>query len=304
VFTRKLNDHLYIIDLKPKGIEHYIASYILKGTDSTAIIETGPKCSIPNLLEGLRETGIEKEDIDYLLVSHVHIDHAGGAGTLMQHLPNAKLIVHPNGARHMINPEKLWAASKQVLREVALAYQKIEPVPANRVVNAVEGAVVDLGGGIKLKVLETLGHASHHLGFLETLSNAIFHGDAAGIYIPDLNLTIPTTPDPLNLEMILASIQKIVEMNPTWLYYTHFGPVGNAVSRLKAYKMQINLWKKIVTEALDESNNLQVIYEKILKNDPQMNMATEYIKNHFFLQKGVVTQNIDGFIRYLKKKSV
>jgi len=302
MLTRKLNDHLYLIDLKPVGIENFIASYVLKGADSTAIIETGPTCSVPNLLTGLREIGIANEDVDYVAVSHIHIDHAGGAGTLMQHLPNAKLLVHAKGASHMINPEKLWEASKQVLGEVAIAYKEIQPVPENRIVTQVDGTIIDLGGGVQLRVLETLGHASHHLGFLENIGVGIFQGDAAGIYIPQLDVTIPTTPAPFNLELTLASIQKIINLAPKRLYYTHFGPVDNAVNRLKAYTTQLKLWKKTVSEAMNESDSVQVMYEKILKNDPQMRVAAEFIKNHMVLRRGVVMQNIQGFVEYLKKK--
>jgi len=97
--TKKLSNHLYIIDLKPTGVENFIASYVLKGEKATAIIETGPTCSIPNLLSGLREIGVRNEDVDYVMVSHIHIDHGGGAGTLMQHLPNAKLVVHVRGCQ-------------------------------------------------------------------------------------------------------------------------------------------------------------------------------------------------------------
>jgi len=302
MFTRKLNDNLYIIDLKPVGIEDFIASYVLKGADSTAIIETGPTCSIPNLLLGLREIGIANEEVDYVAVSHVHIDHAGGAGTLLQHLPNAKLLVHAKGAPHMINPEKLWEASKQVLGEIALMYKEIQPVPENRVVTPVDGTIIDLGGGVQLKVLETLGHASHHLGFFENVGMGIFQGDAAGIYIPQLDVTIPTTPNPFHLEMTLASIQKIVDMTPKRLYYTHFGSVKNAVNRLKAYTMQLKLWEKTVSEAMKESDSSQVMYEKILENDPQMRVAADFIENHMVLRRGVVMQNIQGFVEYLKKK--
>jgi glyoxylase-like metal-dependent hydrolase (beta-lactamase superfamily II) len=305
MFTRKLNDHLYLIDLKPVGIENFIGSYVLKGANSTAIIETGPTCSIPNLLSGLREIGVANGDVNYVAVSHVHIDHAGGVGTLLQHLPNAKLLVHAKGAPHMINPQKLWEASKQVLGEVALIYKEIQPIPENRVVTPVDGTIIDLGGDVQLKVLETLGHASHHLAFFENVGMGIFQGDAAGIYMPQLNVTIPTTPAPFNLELTLASIQKIVDMTPKRLYYTHFGPVNNAVDRLKAYTMQLKLWEKTVSEALNEGDSLQVIREKILENDTQMRVAADFIKNHHMvLRRGVVMQNIQGFVEYLKKKSL
>lgn len=302
MFARKLNDHLYLIDLKPVGIENFIASYVLKGADSIAIIETGPTCSVANLLMGLREIGVANEDVDYVAVSHVHIDHAGGVGTLLQHLPNAKLLVHAKGAPHMINPQKLWEASKQVLDEVAIVFKEIQPVPQNRVVTPVDGTIIDLGGGVQFKVLETLGHASHHLAFFENVGMGVFQGDAAGIYVPQLDVTIPTTPAPFHLELTLASIQNIMDMAPKRLYYTHFGPLNNAVDRLKAYTMQLRLWEKTVSEALKKGDSLQVMYEKILENDPQMRVAAEIIKNRMVLRRGVVMQNIQGFVEYLKKK--
>jgi len=300
----KLSSHLYLIDLKTVGIEKFIASYVLKGANSTAIIETGPSCSIPNLLSGLREIGIANEDVDYVAVSHIHIDHGGGAGTLLQHLPSAKLLVHAKGAPHMINPQKLWEASKQVLGEVAIMYKEIEPVPENRVVTPVDGTVIDLGGGVQLRVLETLGHASHHLGFFENIGMGIFQGDAAGIYLPQLDVTMPTTPAPFHLEMTLASIQKIMDMTPKRLYYTHFGTADNAVNRLEAYTTQLKLWEKTISEALNEGDSLQAMYEKILENDSQMRVAADFIKNHLVLRPGVVMQNIQGFVEYLKKKSL
>jgi len=300
--TRQLSENLYIIDLQPLGIPNFIASYVLRGKDSTAIIETGPTCSINNLLLGLQELGVSEEDVEYVAVSHIHIDHAGGAGTLMQHLPNAKLLVHPKGAAHMANPQRLWEASKQVLGEVAIAYQEIQAVPENRVVTPADGAVFDLGGNIKIKVLETLGHASHHLGFFEPSSNGVFQGDAAGIYIPPLNVTIPTTPAPFQLDTTVASIQRIIEMSPSRLYYTHFGPVENAVGHLNGYVAQLRLWEKTVAEAMKTGDNLQTMYQKILDHDPQMKKAEGLIRNHMVLRKGVVMQNIQGFVEYIKKK--
>jgi len=188
------------------------------------------------------------------------------------------------------------------LGEVAIVYKEIQPVPENRVVTPIDGTVFDLGGGVRFRVLETLGHASHHLGYLENVGVGIFQGDAAGIYIPQLDVTIPTTPAPFHLEMTLASIQKIMGVMPDSLYYTHFGPVDNAVNRLKAYTMQLKLWEKTVSEALNEGDSPQLINKKILENDPQMRVAAEFIKNHLVLRRGVIMQNIQGFVEYLKKK--
>lgn len=300
--TKQLSSHLHIIDLKPTGVENFIASYVLRGTKATAIIETGPTCSIPNLLTGLEEIGVKNKDIDYVMVSHIHIDHGGGAGTLMQHLPNAKLVVHPRGAPHIINPEKLWEQSKMVLGEVAIAYEKIEPVPENRVTTPSDGTIFDLGGSVQIKVIETLGHASHHLAYFDLDSQGVFQGDAAGIYFPQLDVTIPTAPAPFNLEVTLASLEKLIQLQPKRLYYTHYGPVDNAVERIRRYEEQLNLWASITSEAVKRGDTLESIHQQILEKDPQMKTAINFINRQLLLRKGVLMQNVQGYVEYFKKK--
>ncbi len=300
--TKQLSEHLHIIDLKPTGVENFIASYVLRGIKATAIIETGPTCSIPNLLLGLKEINVKNEDIDYIMVSHIHIDHGGGAGTLMQHLPNAKLIVHPRGAPHIINPEKLWEQSKLVLGEVAIAYGKIEPVPENKVITPSDGTLFDLGGSVQVKALETLGHASHHLAYFDSDSQGIFQGDAAGIYFPQLDATIPTAPAPFNLEMTLASLEKLAQLQPKRLYYTHYGPVENGVEKLKRYEEQLRLWASVVSEAVKRGDTIESVHEQILQKDPQMKAAIDFINKHLVLREGVVMQNVQGYVEYFKRK--
>jgi len=302
--TRKLSDHLYIIDLRPAGLENFIASYVLRGEKATAIVETGPTCSIPNLLAGLQEIGVKNEDVDYVMVSHIHIDHAGGAGTLMHNLPNARMAVHPKGAPHIIKPDKLWEQSKLVLGEVALIYGEIEPVAENRVITPSDGKIFNLGSSVQLRVLETLGHASHHLGYFDVESSGVFQGDAAGIYIPQLDVSIPTTPAPFHLELTLASLEKLVQLHPKRLYYTHYGPVENAIDRIKRYQAQLQLWARIVSEAVQKSDSPEDIRRQILERDPQMKTAAEFISKHLALRKGVVMQNIQGYVEYFKKKSL
>ncbi len=301
MLTRKLSDHLYIIDLKPLGLENFIASYLLKGEKAAAIIEAGPTCAVKNLLAGLREIGIKNEDVDYLMVSHVHIDHAGGAGTLMKHLPNAKLVVHSRGAPHAINPEKLWEQSKLVLGEVALGYGEIEPVPETRIMTPADGVTLNLGGSVQLRVVETLGHSSHHLGYFENCNRGVFQGDAAGIYIPQLDVTIPSTPAPLHLDVTLTSLEKLVKLEPRQLFYSHYGPVEKAVQRLRQYETQLKLWDRIVSEATKKGWTNNGIYAQILEKDPQMKGATEFIGKHWILRQGIVMQSIQGFIDYYRK---
>jgi len=300
MFSKKLSNSMYLIDLKPLGIENVIASYVLCG-NKVAIVETGPTVSIPNLLAGLQEIGIRNEEVDYVAVSHIHIDHAGGAGTLLQKLPNTKLIVHSRGAPHLIEPQKLWGATLQVLGKIAELYGKIETVPKGRILPAYDGMIIDLEDHIELKVLETLGHASHHLSFFENRSQGIFPGDAAGIYIKAHDIIVPTTPPPFNLEATLASINRLIMLKPKKLYYTHFGPTGNTIKKLKEYASRLKLWAKIISDSMKKGEDFDMICQKVLEKDDSMKPAADYIRNNLIFREGVIRQDIQGFIEYLKR---
>jgi len=300
MYSKKLNEFTYLIDLKPMGVESFIATYVLKGS-KVAIVETEPTSSVKNLLAGLRETGIRTKEIDYVAVSHVHTDHAGGAGTLLRYLPNARLLVHARGAPHLVKPEKLWRQAKQVLGEIAEMYGEIQPVPEERIITATDGMVIDLGEGMELKVLETLGHASHHLSFYESLGGGIFPGDAAGIYLNKFNIVIPTTPAPFHLEMALSSLDKLIKMAPKTLYYTHFGQASGAIKRMRAHVAQLKLWAKIVLEGMKCGEDMETIHERILEEDPSMEAISDFVKDHLVLRMGVVMQNLQGFIEYFRK---
>lgn len=298
--TKKLNDSLYLIDLKPGGLENFSASYVIKGKKA-AIVETGPSLTVKNLLAGLKEIGIKREEIDYVAVTHIHIDHAGGAGTLLPHLPNAQLLVHEKGIRHLVNPEELWTSSLQTLGSIAEMYGNFQPVPEERILIAKEGMVIDLGEGVNLKVLEMPGHASHELSFYEKNGNGIFPGDAAGIYLSKFDVIIPTTPPPFHLEIALSSLQRLIQMKPSWLYYSHFGPANNAVERLKNYAARLKLWGEIILEGMRNGENFEGIYGKILEKDPLTPDIADFLENHIIFSRGIVMQNIHGFIEYFRK---
>lgn len=301
MYTQKLNEFTHLIDLQPANL-HFIASYVLQG-NKTAIVETGPTNTVSNLLAGLKEINVQPSDIHYVLVTHIHVDHAGGAGTLLQHLPNAKLLVHSRGAPHMANPDKLWKQTQQVLGTLAQLYGGFEPVPPERITVAEDRATLDLGGGIELTVVETLGHASHHLSFYEKNSKTVYPGDAAGVYLDNLNVTIPTTPVPFHLKAALDSIQKLIELSPKNLYYTHFGAADQAVERLQAYSSQLKLWWEIVQDKMRQGQGASAIYREILKRDSSTRKAAEFIKRHQVLRRGVVKQNIQGLVQYFKRIS-
>jgi glyoxylase-like metal-dependent hydrolase (beta-lactamase superfamily II) len=300
--TRLIGKNLYQVELETGGYKELISSFILCG-EKPFLIESGPTNSVPNLLKALDELGIEREDIEYVAVTHVHLDHGGGAGTLLKHLPNAKVIVHPKGAPHIANPERLWPSSQSVLGPISDIFGKPEPIPENRIVAMTEGSL-DLGDGGTLTVLETPGHASHNLSFHESFNGGVFPGDAAGTYHPGWDVVVPTTPPPFYLETALASLDKLISLNPTALYFSHFGKATDGVRRLKEYKVQLQLWAKIALEGVKNNYSTKQICEAILEQDPVMHRLADYFSEHTIYSITVLDNSVSGFVEYAKKALV
>ena len=296
----KVEKHLYQIDVETAGIKNFIASYILKGKQ-VAMVETGPTSSVPNLLFCLKELNVKPEDVVYVAVSHIHLDHGGSAGRLLKYLPKAKVIVHPRGVPHLANPEKLWQQSREVLGNIAEMYGKPEPVPEERIIAATDGMTFDIGNNIRLKVVETLGHASHHLSYYEPLSEGIFPGDAAGIFLNEIDVIVPTTPSPFRLDVALASLDKLISLKPKVLYYSHFGKAYNAVEKLQTYAQQLKLWAKITRQGIENKDSLEAISKRIIESDVAVQKAKEYIKAHPVLSETVLNESVRGFIDFVEK---
>lgn len=216
------------------------AAYLIVEHGRGAFIDCGTNHSVPRLLAALDEVSLAPGDVDWLILTHVHLDHAGGAGELMARLPNAKLVVHPRGARHMIDPSKLWAGASAVYGEDAMRrdYGTLRPVSAERVVEAAAGHVVDLAGRA-LHCLHTPGHAKHHLAVHDVRENVCFTGDVFGLSYRQFDTAngafiLPTTsPVQFDPEALHASIRRLVALAPIAIYPTHYGCVHD-VPRLAA----------------------------------------------------------------------
>jgi glyoxylase-like metal-dependent hydrolase (beta-lactamase superfamily II) len=298
--TTQIGKNLYQVELNTGGIKQLICSYIIAGK-KPILVESGPTNSVPNLLAGIDELGISREAIQYVAVTHIHLDHGGGAGTLLRSLPNAKVIVHPRGAPHLVDPERLWPSSQAVLGYVSEVFGKPEPVPQDRIVVLTEGCF-DLGEGNSLCVTETVGHASHNLSFKESFNGGVFPGDAAGTYMPECGVVVPTTPPPFYLEAALASLDKLIALNPTALYFSHFGKADQPIERLKAYKVQLRLWADVAVAGVAVGKTLEEIRNDIVAADPVMTQVAPYVKDHKIYQKTVLENCVRGFVEYAKHK--
>lgn len=222
------------------------AAYLVVEQGRAAFIDVGTNHSVPRLLAALQAQGLAVEAVDHVLLTHVHLDHAGGAGALMRELPGARLVVHPRGARHMIDPSKLIAGATAVYGEdeMARSYGEILPVPAARVDEAGDGHVVDLAGR-PLLCLDAPGHARHHFVVHDQRSDSFFSGDTFGLSYRELDtdagpFILPTTsPVQFEPDALVASIRRMQSHRPAAMHLTHFGRVGQVDALADALVEQV-----------------------------------------------------------------
>ena len=262
---------IYCIDalyIKPQ-----VASiYLLQQADEAVIIETGTFYSVSNVLATLAELGIAKSRIKYVIPTHVHLDHAGGASEMMKHFDQASLIIHPRGVRHMIDPQKLIAGTIAVYGEEKFnrLYGNIEPICEARVIVAQDLDHFDVGGR-QLVFFDTPGHARHHFCIYDQLSNGVFTGDTFGIsYAPMKQLArglIPTTPpvqfDPVALH---ASISRIMSFNPDRLYLTHYGEFDNPASQVSSFNDWIDEYVNLCERQDCAAEDFEATLEQALQD--------------------------------------
>ena len=213
--------------------------WIVKGKSSAAVIETGTARSVPHILAGLAAHGIGRGDVSHVIVTHVHLDHAGGAGALLAELPHARLVVHPRGARHMIDPSRLLAGAAEVyggMESIRALYGDVLPAPAARVVEAPEGTVVELGDR-RLRILDAPGHARHHFVVHDPATQGFFTGDTFGISYREFDtaagpfLFPTTTPVQFDPPALRASVERMLAERPERMYLTHFGMLQGEIPK-------------------------------------------------------------------------
>ncbi|MDN5709160.1 MAG: MBL fold metallo-hydrolase, partial [Planococcus sp. (in: firmicutes)] len=246
----KLNDRIQLIDGFDLGLEQRTGSYVIMEQQLT-IIETGPSPSVEHVKQGLNELGISLDEVRYIIVTHIHLDHAGGAGLLVQDCPNATLIVHPKGARHLADPSRLIAGARAVYGDqFDDLFNPIVPVPEHRIDIKTEGDRLKIGPDCTLEFWDTPGHAKHHFGIYDPVSNGFFAGDTAGIRYAQLiedgiDFYLPSTsPNQFDPEAMKASIERMQRQQLDVLYFGHFGAAHNPDAALE----QVLEWLELFVE--------------------------------------------------------
>jgi len=242
VFEADVGDctDLYYVDTGMYGVAEYGSVYVLDA-ESVALVDTGIGTHHDRILAALSELGIQRSAVEYLAVTHVHLDHAGGAGVLASACENATVAVHERGARHLVDPSQLWAGTKQAVGDQIDAYTEPEPVDEDRLRELEDGDVLDLGDH-ELRVHHAPGHAPHQVVFEDPENDAVFTADAAGIYVPATGDVEPTTPPPqFDLERAIDDVDTLVDLDPSTLCFAHFGPVARG-GLLERYRGRLREW--------------------------------------------------------------
>jgi glyoxylase-like metal-dependent hydrolase (beta-lactamase superfamily II) len=232
-------DGIHVIDTgfhRPR----FDASYLIVERGRAAFVDTGTNHSVPRLLAAIEAVGLQRDAVDFVIATHVHLDHAGGVGLLMRELPAAALVVHPRGAPHLINPSRLMAGARAVYgaEEVERSYGEVVGVDASRVVPTHDGMTLDLAGRT-LRFIDTPGHAQHHHCIWDEASRGCFTGDTFGLSYREFDtergafIMPTTTPVQFDPDALRTSVQRMLAEQPRQMHLTHFGPVGE-VARLGA----------------------------------------------------------------------
>jgi len=262
-----------IMDLGFMETEEIIASFLLTGEDSAALVETGPTTCVENLMQGLRDRGVAPEDIEQVFLTHIHLDHSGASGNLAELLPNATFYVHEVGYPHLVDPSTLLKSAARIYGEENMyeMFGEPQPVPEDRLEELKGGEEIEAAGGL-LVAHYTPGHAYHHLAYLEPRSGMLFTGDVAGVRLPGQSYVKPPTPPPeVDVEAWKGSIETIRKIAPASLCPTHFGSYEDVERHLSELEQRLEDWMLLVEERMDEERSQEDIAEELeAKGDEEM----------------------------------
>ena len=301
-----LGHEVFQIDTRMAGYDGITASYLIRG-DRPCLVETGAAPSAPVVRDALASLGVGAGDLATIVVTHIHLDHAGGTGDLAQLFPSAEVVVHELGARHLADPSRLMASARMVWgSELDGLFGTLAPTPGERIRAVDQVGVVDLGGGRRLESHYSPGHARHHVGLVDSVSGDLYVGDAAGLYIQETGDMRPATPPPdFDLEVALESLRMFAALQPTRLLFSHFGPVTAVDQALDTAAGEIRVWVEETRQARDAGLDLDhaaaMVAERtrqryrVLSDDGSAEVAAKYDRI------SSTAANVAGIVRWLDK---
>jgi glyoxylase-like metal-dependent hydrolase (beta-lactamase superfamily II) len=299
-----LGDEVHAIDTRMSGYSGITSGYLIR-SDRPCLVETGTATSAPVVRDALAGLGVGPDDLATIVVTHIHLDHAGGVGDLAAMFPHAEVVVHERGARHLVDPEKLLTSARRVFGSVLDdVFGVLRPTEAARVRALGDTGSIDLGGGRSLSTFHSPGHAQHHVGLVDSLTGDLYVGDAAGIYIPETADLRPATPPPdFDLDLAVRSLERFRAVGPTRLLFSHFGPVEDVEPTLDRSIEELRLWVELVKDvrasALDLDHAVAMVTERTRDRYARYLADADLQEKHEHLSG--TAANIAGINRWLDK---
>jgi len=303
VDIREVAQNILLIDNELYSIPKWGSVYLLN-EEKKALVDTGPTTSVKAVLDGIKEVGVAPGEINYIIATHIHLDHVGGAGELIKHMPEAKVIVHAKGARHLVKPERLMKSFASTMGERMM--QKtgpVTPIDKERVIPVSGDEVFKLSKGQSLRILHMPGHAPHQLCILESRNNGLFSGDAVGISVAEGKVLMPATPPPaFDFELYLSTLQKLMRLNANLIYFAHFGATDKVRESIKIAMDKLKAWYALISQAFHEGG-FEAAFKKI-RNQlyAELEPAREYEPLYQYLADGIVAMNVTGLLKYYQDK--
>ena len=274
-----------------QGRTGVLGSYLIKG-EKTALVDPGPPVQAVQIINEMRRSDMK---LDYIALTHIHLDHAAGTWNMLQEHPEAQVVVHPRGAAHMIDPTNLLEAALKQYNGVMPPYGEVHGISPETIIETEDNMNLDLGG-VQLRILWTPGHSTHSQSFYEKENGIIFSGDAAGQ--TRNSIALPTSPPPFNPEQSVESINRMIELNPRMVCVSHFGYRTDAMDFLEQLKNRIMLWEKLSFQCVDAGGDLHKYFDLIYSNDKEVEQLIESSPE----AKSDVYGTLVGFLSYTKWK--
>jgi glyoxylase-like metal-dependent hydrolase (beta-lactamase superfamily II) len=287
-----------LLDLDFRDTEGLVAAYLVPGVDGWTLIETGPATCREALLAGIARAGVERSDVRDVLVTHIHLDHAGGMGSLSGALPRAEFYAHELGVPHLIDPTKLLASARRAWGEAMdPLWGPVVPVPAARIHALRGGERLPLKDG-ELQVIATPGHAKHHLAFFDTRLKGVFTGDGAGVRLERSPHVRPAVPPPdLDLEQLFASLDAMRRTDPRLVLLSHFGPTPDGAVDLLRYRTTVEQWRDVALAAAREERSAEHIASRLRRFDGSLDRAEAHDRESLVSGYELAAM---GFLRYFE----
>lgn len=262
-----LGNEVFAIDTRMAGYPGITSSYLIR-TERPCVVEVGTAGSAPVLRDRLAALGIAPEDLATVVVTHIHLDHAGGTGDVASMFPNAEIVVHERGARHLADPSRLMNSARSVWGDqLDVLFGGMQPTDATRIRSVERTGEIDLGGGRQLISHYTPGHAKHHMGLIDSVTGDLYVGDALGVYNPDTGDIRPATPPPdFDLDSALESLRLFSDIEPQRLMFSHFGAVSTVEETIERAREELRVWVETVREAHGTTGDLDHAVAMVRQN--------------------------------------